>query len=375
VAIAVFLISAAFILYVLFGYPLLLAVAARRSHRPVRKDLVYRTVSVLMPVRNGEQWIAAKLQSIFNLRYPRELLQVIVVLDNCTDSTEAIARSFDGVLVLDNPQSGKATALNTALGRATGEILFFTDVRQELDPDALANLVACFADPAVGVASGELFIREGTTNEEANTGLYWKYEKWIRKNLSAIDSIPGATGAIYAMRRKLAVTLPQNTLLDDVHQPLGSFFQGYRIILEESARAYDFPTSLNSEFYRKVRTLAGLYQIMWRYPALLGPGNRMWLHFLSHKVARLLLPFAFIGLGLSSVLLPDPWRMVALGTQAAFYLLAWVDRFVPEGLVVKKVTSPIRTFVVLVLAALFAVSIFFRPSKSFWKETRVVLTN
>src|SRR5262249_12218186 len=158
------------------------------------------------------------------------------------------------VEVIELPsKSGKAVALSVALKSAHGEILFFTDVRQPLEPDALQHLVNRFADPKVGVVTGELIIRDGTTHEEANVGLYWKYEKLIRKELSRLDSVLGATGCIYAMRRSLAKPLPPGTLLDDVHQPMNAFFAGYRIVMEDRAIAYDVPTGLEAEFWRKVR--------------------------------------------------------------------------------------------------------------------------
>ena len=220
--------------------------------------------------------------------------------------------------------------MNAALAHATGEILFLTDVRQQLDPRSLANLVACFADPEVGVASGELVIREGAGLEEASVGLYWKYEKWIRKQLSRLDSVMGATGCIYAMRRQLASPLPAGTLNDDMYLPLGAFFQGYRVIFDESALAFDYPTQLASEFRRKVRTLAGVYQVIGQYPALLGPGNRMWIHFFSHKLARLIMPWAMIVAALTSLGLPAPWNLWAAGAQAAGYALA-ADRPLAAG--------------------------------------------
>jgi hypothetical protein len=254
--------------------------------------------------------------------------------------------------------------------KARGKVLFFTDVRQQLDPASLTRLVECFADPSVGVASGELFIREGETQQEANVGLYWRYEKWMRKRLSALDSVLGATGCIYAMLRELAVPLPPGTLLDDVYLPLAAFFGGYRIILDEDARAYDSPTSLGTEFSRKVRTQAGVYQLIRAYPALVGPSNRMWIHFMSHKLGRLLLPFALIALAISSGALAEPWNKLALALQAGFYGVAAVDPAVPERWPVKRLTSPVRTFVVLMAAALLAVSIVFRSGKDFWKDAR-----
>jgi biofilm PGA synthesis N-glycosyltransferase PgaC len=308
------------------------------------------------------------------LDYPAELVEILVVSDGSTDATESIVRTFTGrakIECLAVPKRGKAAALNAALARATGDILFFTDVRQQLHPNSLANLIACFADPEVGVASGELVIREGAGIEEASVGLYWKYEKWIRKQLSRLDSVLGATGCIYAMRRELAAPLPALILNDDMYLPLGAFFRGYRVILEDSALAFDYPTPLASEFRRKVRTLAGVYQMVAYYPALLGPRNRMWIHFFSHKLARLLMPWAMIAAAVAGFGLPAPWKAWAIGAQAGAYILALLDAWVPDHFPLKRLTSPVRTFAVLMTASLCALAIFFVPARVLWKETRV----
>ena len=365
----VFLLGAAFCLYTLFGYPLLLDLLARRPH-PVKKAFEPRTVSVLLPVRNGARWIGAKLENLLALDYPPELMEILVISDGSMDSTDRIVEQYLGrgnVRYVRIPASGKAVALNAALKQARGEILFLTDVRQALSRDSLRNLVACFADPSVGVASGELIIRNGGTTEEDNVGLYWRYEKWIRSRLSAIDSVPGATGCIYAMRRELAVPLPPGTLADDMYLPLAAFLRGYRVILDGSAQAFDYPTSLEKEFHRKVRTLAGVYQIMHFYPALLGPGNRMWLHFVSHKLARLLLPWVMLLVAACSFALPHPLREVALAGQGLFYAVAILDSIVPEGTWLKRLTAPVRTFVVLMAAALCAVAVLFFGAERLWK--------
>ena len=362
-----FLTGAAFLLYVLFGYPVLLAVRARLFSRPVRRAQVAKTVSVLLAVKNGEKFLRAKLQSIFALDYPRELLQVLVISDGSDDRTDAIAAEFADVVLIRVPAGGKALALNAGIARSTGDLLFFTDVRQPLAADSLRQLVSCFSDPQVGVASGELIILDGKTHGEASVGLYWRYEKWIRNRLSQIDSVMGATGCIYSMRRELAVVLPAGTLVDDMYLPLAAFFRGYRVIFDSSAKAFDYPTPLDAEFRRKVRTLAGVYQIIGAYPQLLGPANRMWIDFVSHKLGRLLLPYACLLMAGSSLWLPEPWRTLALAGQGLFYALALIDAWLPEGFVLKRLTSPIRTFVVLMAAAFCAVSILFLPHDYFWK--------
>jgi biofilm PGA synthesis N-glycosyltransferase PgaC len=374
VAAALFFLSGVFVVYVLFGYPVLLAIQARRRPVPVRKAPEWKTVSVLLPVRNGEAWIAEKLRSILALDYPRELLQIIVVDDGSQDSTCAIVAGFQGIELVSIPPGGKAVALNEGLRRATGEIVFFTDVRQALDAASLRQLVACFADPAVGAASGELIIRRGASLEEANVGAYWRYEKWLRKRQTQVDSMLGATGCIYAMRAHLARPLEPGAILDDVELPLGAFFEGYRIVLDDSARAYDYPTSLDAEFRRKVRTLAGVYQTMGRHPLLLTWRNRMWLHFVSHKLGRLLLPWAMLMLLGASFGLPAPWNLLMIAGQAAFYLLAGIDLLLPERFALKRITSPARTFVVLMAAAWCAAFFPLLPKQMLWGTTKVNVT-
>ena len=369
----VFLTAIAFGFYIVLGYPLLLALLVRVRRKPVLKQTQRKSVSILIAVHNGELFIADKLESIRRLDYSSELLEIIVVSDGSTDRTVSIVQQFasEKLRLIEIPRGGKCAALNEAISRANNDILLLTDVRQTLAPDSLQLLVDCFADPSVGVVSGELKIRAGRNSSEASTGLYWRYESWIRQQLSSIDSMFGATGPFYAMRRELAVALPVDILLDDMYLPLAAFFKGYRLIQEPQAEALDYPTSRGVEFRRKVRTLAGNYQILLAYPGLLGPGNRMWFHFLSYKLARLMLPWIFVALFLSSWFLPMPWPLAALGGQAIFYLLAIFDPWIPDGLLLKRISSIIRTVVAMLIATLYGLSVFVVPPKRLWKETKI----
>ena len=370
--VTVFIISAAFIADVLMGYPLALEIWSRLRPRPVRKQFVVRTVSILLPVHNGDRWLAGKLRNLAELDYPPELIETIVISSASTDGTVAIARRAAGprlrVIELDRP--GKAAALNAGLALATGEILFLVDVRQSIERDSLRTLVAGFADARVGVVSGELVIRDGPSHEESSVGAYWKYEKLIRARQSRIDSVPGATGAIYAMRRSLTRPLPPGTLVDDMFLPLCAYMQGFRIVWDPGAKAFDIPASLHTEFRRKVRTLAGVYQIVGFFPRLLVPNHRLWIHFVSHKLGRLLLPYALVTVLISCFWLPWPLSAIALAAQAGLYGLAALDGLVDDRSSLKRVSSPARTFVALMAAALCASSILFVPPDNLWKPTR-----
>jgi len=369
----VFVLAVALLVYLVVGYPLLLAVLPWRRRAPVHKDPAYQgNVSILLPVFNGQAFLRPKLESILALDYPRDLLEILVISDGSTDATDAIAGEFtSAVRLLRVPRGGKAAALNAGIEQARGEILFFTDVRQRLAVDSLRHLVACLADPSVGSVTGELHIVTGDRQEEADMGLYWRYEIWARKQMSQIDSIFGATGCIYAMRRELVEPIPPDTLGDDTAFPLQAFFRGYRMILDPEAKAYDLASPLGSEFQRRMRTLAGLWQTLVRRPELLGFRDRMWLHFVSHKVGRLVMPWlALAALG-SAFWLDSPWRETALGSAGAFMALAAVDALLPRRSALKRITSPARTTLVMLAAALCSISVFLVSPQSLWKRTRV----
>ena len=376
ISLAVFGVASLTILYVLFGYPLLLRWIAGHNEKPVQKDNELRSVSIVIAVRNGEKLLERKLGSIFALNYPRELLEILIVSDGSEDRTDEIARSFEnqGVRFLRVPHGGKAAALNIAVPLARNEILLFNDVRQTLDADSLRNAMACFGDPNVGAVTAATYIHEGATQEEQSTSLYWRYELWLRLQMTRIDSTFGCSGAFYAIRRSLWTPFPPDTLLDDVYLPLTAFFKGYRLVLEPTSKIYDYPTVLESEFRRKVRLQAGLYQMLRLMPDLLTSRNRMRLHFLSGKYGRLLIPYCMIAIALATFGLPPLWRGVAAAAQLLFYAAALIDPIVHARFPLKPVTSAIRTFVVLMAASLAGVRVFFVPPRRLWKEARLKLT-
>jgi cellulose synthase/poly-beta-1,6-N-acetylglucosamine synthase-like glycosyltransferase len=193
------------------------------------------------------------------------------------------------------------------------------------DQEAIGALVADFADPEVGAVSGELVITtpgERSTPAAQEGGLYWRYEKWIRASESLIDSSIGMTGAIAALRRQLFEPLPTDTVLDDVLIPLRIIRRGYRVAFEPRARAYDgVPATARDEFARKVRTLAGNFQLFARERWMLRPSaNRLWIETLSHKGLRLALPLFFATAALSNAaLLDQPFFQATFLLQTMFY--------------------------------------------------------
>jgi cellulose synthase/poly-beta-1,6-N-acetylglucosamine synthase-like glycosyltransferase len=362
-------VSLLLIVYILVGYPLLLLLLRRWRAKPVQTGPALPSVTAVIAVNNGAAFIGAKLESLRALDYPPELLNIVVASDGSTDGTVDIARGFAGVTVLDLPKGSKCAALNAGIAQATGEILLLTDVRQPVERQSLRMLVRNFADPSVGSVSGLLKIRTGGLREAEEIGAYWRYEAWIRDSLSAIDSIFGASGAYYALRRELApANVPAEILLDDMYLPLAAFRRGYRLIMEPAAVFWDQPTDRSTEFARKVRTLAGNYQILLHYPWLLSPANRMWLHFASYKAARLVLPWLLLVVLIAPLWLPSPWREVLLIPQVAGYSLAALHPWLPRPL--HRVSSPLRTLCMMMFATVAGLKVFFVPAERIWKVTR-----
>ena len=243
-ALLTFWIALAGIVYVYAGYPVLLVAWRRIAPKPVRKAACEPTVSLVIAMHNESKYVAAKMENCFELDYPAGKFQVIVSLDAPTDGTDVLVHEY-----LDHPidiasssvRRGKASALNSGLMVATGEIVVFADARQRFDRSAIRELVANFADESVGAVSGQLIMLDAEGRESGDAvGLYWRYEKALRAMESDIHSVPGTTGAIYAIRRELYVPLPPQTVLDDVVVPMRMVLAGKRAIFDPAARAYDY---------------------------------------------------------------------------------------------------------------------------------------
>jgi cellulose synthase/poly-beta-1,6-N-acetylglucosamine synthase-like glycosyltransferase len=327
---AIFWIAALLMGYTYAGYALWLWAMARLRPRQVTRAEIKPFVSIVMAVHNEERNLPARLENLRALDYPADRLQVIIVSDGSTDATGEILRSAGAWVtpVMLPSAQGKAVALNAGVAAATGEVLVFFDARQRAEPDAVRQLVACFADPQVGVASGELVLEDAAGAPSGESlGLYWRIEKMVRRLESASGSVVGVTGAIYAMRRELFLELPPRTILDDVLVPMNAARTGRRVLFEPSAIARDrIFEQPGKEFARKVRTLTGNYQLLRLSPWLLTPSNPLLFRLISHKLLRLAVPFLMVLMLASSATLAGqpshPFFRAVTALQALVYALA-----------------------------------------------------
>jgi biofilm PGA synthesis N-glycosyltransferase PgaC len=373
----IFVVSVLVIIYAYVIYPLIVVAWSRLRHRRVEKRYRQMPVSIVIAARNEEANISARIENLLAQEYPSDLLEIIVVADGCSDRTAELARLYSGrgvqLLECATPV-GKATALNIGVAAATRDIVVFADARQRFSPNAIAELVSVFHDQAVGAVSGELILVAGDQVGEVHegVGLYWQYEKLIRRSESAIASVVGATGSIYAVRRALYVPLAPNTLLDDFLVPMRIVLAGYRVIFLRAARAFDFPSATASrEFSRKVRTLAGNFQAVAMEPRLLDPrANPVLFQFVSHKLLRLIVPYFCIAAWVSSALLTGPVYLAFFVAQTVFYAIGLVNLTPLRSSRLTGVSRVSWTFMVMNAAAVAGLWMYMtREEHEIWRKT------
>lgn len=360
--------------YTYAGYPLWLWLRAHLRPWPARRGTALPTASLLMVVRNEEAVLNDKLRNLMELDYPADHLQIVIVSDGSTDRTESIlhdhAHDPRVHAMFNQLPSGKAVGLKDGMKLVTGEIVVFTDARQRLEPTALRFMMEAFADPEVGAVSGELMLGSPETGESGlGMGLYWRIEKRLRELEAASGSVVGATGALYAVRGQLVPEIPADTILDDVLIPVSVVRQGFRVVFDPRAKAWDSPNlGAEREFRRKVRTLTGNYQMLQLAPWILSKSNPIRFEFISHKLMRLVIPFALIALLLASWFLPGWFYRTAAWTQVAFYALSLLGLAGWNLGPATPLADAALTFVSLNAAALAAFANFVTGRKTVWMQ-------
>lgn len=378
---SLFWISVAAILYTYAGYPILVWLLSRlRAHEVQRADIAPR-VSIVIACHNEQDKIERRIRNLLACDYPAGLMEIVIVSDGSTDFTAEVARRYATNhvnLLAYESQRGKATALNVGVEIAGGEIIIFADARQSFEPAAIKQLVANFADPSVGATSGELLLDGGGSSSVGEgVGLYWKYEKWIRKSESRAGSTIGATGAIYAIRRALWRPLPEATILDDVYTPMGIALAGHRVVFEEKARAHDMATdSAGREFARKVRTLTGNYQLCQLMPRLLVPNNLLLVQFYSHKLMRLVSPIFFLLLFATNLIIAASssgavqlFYQAAFGGQLIFYIGVLAGGYLLKRNRKVRLLNFAYVFSLMNAAALVGLVYFVLGKRNIWART------
>ena len=333
---SIFLVLLITILYVYFGYPVMLVLLGflRRSES-LKKGNNIPKVTLIITAHNEGKIIRQKIENSLSLDYPKEKLEIIVASDGSTDDTDEIVAEYENWGVKLEPlveRRGKTAAQNGAVSKSSGEVIVFSDANAMYARDAIKKLVRNFDDKRVGCVCGEL---KYTNSSESVAGkgenLYWKYEKFLKRKENQISSLLGVTGSIYAVRRALYVPL-EEYIISDFVGPLKIVRNRHKAVYEPEAISFEKASAdMKTEFERKTRIVTRSIRGLFNERELLNPFKYgiFSIQLISHKLLRWTVPLFLIGLFISNLFLWDNGNVYRslLIFQIVFYLsalVAWV---------------------------------------------------
>lgn len=323
--------------YVYGGYPALLWLLAR-ARKPMRvRPSAAPGISLIIAAHNEGAHLRRKIEATLRLDYPRDRLEIIVASDGSTDGTDAIAREFagEGVQLLRIPErGGKTNAQNHAALLARNEILVFSDATTLFHGEALRRLAGNYADLRVGAVSGRYQYFDATGSSTAAGSIcFWSFENRIKALQSRLGTLTGCSGCIYSVRRSLYTPLPAG-IISDLVQPLHVLLQGFRVVFEPRALAWEESTpDAEDELRMRVRVITRGIRGLLSVPALLAPWRHPWVAFQlwSHKILRWCTPLFLLLIFAGNLLLVDrPVFQFTLMLQLGFYLSALALAALPE---------------------------------------------
>ena len=206
-------------------------------------------VTLIVTAYNEARDIRQKLENTLLIDYPKEKLEIIVVSDHSNDGTDAIVREFEtrGVVLLRQPtRGGKTAAENSAVEKASGEIIVFSDATSIYETRIVREMLPNFADASVGCVAGRLVYAD-TSGSGVGVGArsYWSFESFLKKSESAACSLIGASGCLYAVRRVAYKAMYPEACSDFLIATV-LYKQGLRTIYEEMRSVSKRPTGSNA---------------------------------------------------------------------------------------------------------------------------------
>jgi len=324
----IFWIAIAAIAYTYAGYPLLLILIGKFRAKPITRREVTPSVTVIIAAYNEERDLAGKLDNTLALDYPKDKLEIIVTSDCSTDRTDEIVGSFESRGVRLHRQAerlGKTAAQNAAVEKASGEILLFSDATTHYRPNVLRMLAPSFADPSVGCVTGTvIYAHDADSSVSHGTRSYWSYEFLLKKHESAITSLIGVCGCMYAVRKSAYVPLYHEACSDFLVATM-MVRQGLRAVYEPEAVCVEAPNArAHKELAVRVRIITQTLADLWRNRDVLNPFVKGFyaVQLLSHKVMRYIVPLFLIAILMTSAFLAlhSAFFAVIFMAQVCFYL-------------------------------------------------------
>ena len=305
-------------------YPLLLKLLKPFYNLEIRSRDNTCPVTIIISAHNEAAIIGKKIENSLALEYPDSELEIIVVSDGSTDGTDEIVSQFSGrnvVLISSEIRRGKTAGLNTALTRANGEIVIFTDADSMFSLDTVKKFSEFFNDDSVGLVTGSTsYLSQGEEGMARSTGIYTKLEKMVKYLETLSGSCVGADGAIFAIRKSLYMPLRDDDI-NDLIIPLNVIRSGKRVVLREDLICVEPPSAdEKSAFLRQARISNRTLRALFRNLDLLNfiKYKNFSFKLISHKYIRLSTPLFMLAL------IPLNLFLLEKGNQFVYFMIGQI---------------------------------------------------
>jgi len=263
-------------------------------------------ISIIVPTYNEEQVITYKIRNLLKLRYPKDLMQIIFIDSNSSDSTTTKIKEFveknpdiNVKLLIEDQRRGKSSALNSALKHCDGDIIIVSDVDCFWTPTILNDVIPYLADPSIGAISGpKKLLNSGDSQVTKNEDSYLKTINLMKLGESKNSSTLLFEGGFSAYKRAALDSFdPYGTGSDDCGTVVGILEKNLRAIMVPEAKFFTvFPETWNEKLKIKIRRANQLIKVFKIYFSLLVKGkikNAKGI-IIKNIVIYLLSPFMFL---------------------------------------------------------------------------------
>jgi cellulose synthase/poly-beta-1,6-N-acetylglucosamine synthase-like glycosyltransferase len=266
-------------------------VGIRNNRKPKKISNNNETVdlpkfSIIVPTKNEETVIRRCLDGIFNLDYPQNKMQIIVVDGKSNDNTSKICSEFSQKypenikFISEKTVRGKPAALNLALPYINGDIVGVFDADSLPERDVLSKVAFYFNDKKIMAIQG----RTTSINEKTNalTRVIASEEKaWFQMLLSGREKLHlfvPLTGSCQFVRRNIVEELhgwDENSLTEDVEFALRMVEKNYHIkYAPDICSGQETPNTIGTLFKQRVRWYRGYMETAIKYGRLLDNLNK-----------------------------------------------------------------------------------------------------
>jgi cellulose synthase/poly-beta-1,6-N-acetylglucosamine synthase-like glycosyltransferase len=249
------------------------------------------SITVIVPMYNGAKHIKECVDSLLNMDYPKEKVEILVIDDGSTDNSYEIAKKIKGIKAYRKNHAGKSAAVNYGIKKAKGELIGILDVDSSVSQNALIKMVGFFKDKKVAAVHSGLRAKNNDRFIEKFQELEYMFSLFFKKMFSMIDGLYVTPGVFSVFRasvfREIGV-FDTSEMSEDLEIAFRIISKKYVIKCAIDAKTYTVvPDKFKDLTRQRVRWNCGLARNLSRYRHLLSTNYG--------ELGYFVLPFTIIG--------------------------------------------------------------------------------